>query len=133
MRKASTFSSGNSDDVIGRRNQYLALLQEWMATPFIGTGFGGVAAYTRSVEQPWSYELSYMALLFHTGILGFLLYGASVCWIYVKSILIIRSSDKIGLLLAPVLVGTTSFLIANATNPYLEKYDYLWVLFLPSA
>jgi hypothetical protein len=27
----------------------------------------------------------------------------------------------------------TAFLIANATNPYLERYDYLWVIFLPIA
>ena len=32
-----------------------------------------------------------------------------------------------------VLVGTVSFLIANGADPYLEKYDYMWVVFLPVA
>jgi hypothetical protein len=25
------------------------------------------------------------------------------------------------------------YLIGNATNPYLEKFDYIWVIFLPVA
>lgn len=33
----------------------------------------------------------------------------------------------------PVLVGTACFLIANTTNPYLAKFDYIWVVFLPVA
>jgi hypothetical protein len=33
----------------------------------------------------------------------------------------------------PVLAGMTCFLIANATNPYLGKFDCLWVIFLPIA
>ena len=32
-----------------------------------------------------------------------------------------------------ILTGACTFLIANATNPYLETYDYLWVIFLPLA
>jgi len=31
----------------------------------------------------------------------------------------------------PVLVGMASFLVANVTNPYLLKFDSMWVLFLP--
>jgi hypothetical protein len=31
------------------------------------------------------------------------------------------------------LTGMTTFLIANATNPYLEKFDCLWTVFLPLA
>jgi hypothetical protein len=31
------------------------------------------------------------------------------------------------------LVGFTCFLVGNATNPYLEKYDLMWVIFLPVA
>ena len=35
--------------------------------------------------------------------------------------------------MAASLVGTTCFLIASASNPYLEKFDFLWVLFFPVA
>ena len=79
------------------------------------------------------YELSYVALLFHTGIVGFAIYAAAVIWIYRMGLRIIRSGDRIGLYMVPALVGTTCFLIANATNPYLEKFDYIWVIFLPVA
>ena len=30
-----------------------------------------------------------------------------------------------------MLVGMASFLVANVTNPYLLKFDSMWVLFLP--
>lgn len=32
-----------------------------------------------------------------------------------------------------VLTGVSGLLIANATNPYLAKFDFMWVLFLPLA
>ena len=37
----------------------------------------------------------------------------------------------LGRYLAPVLVGMVSFLMGNAADPYLEKFDYMWVIFLP--
>ncbi len=87
----------------------------------------------RSVEMPWAYELSYAALLFHTGIIGFLIYSSGVICIFWMGLKIMRSGHWLGIYMLPVLVGTTCFLIANATNPYLEKFDYIWVIFLPVA
>jgi len=84
-------------------------------------------------DQPWAYELSYVALLFHTGIVGLTIYAAAIVWIYRMGLRMIRSGDRIGLYMLPTLVGTTCFLIGNATNPYLEKFDYIWVIFLPVA
>ena len=131
--EAFNFSSGASEDVVVRKAQYIAMMGEWANTPLIGTGLGGVASYVRNSEQPWTYELSYIALLYHTGFIGLLLYSAGVVWTYVNSLFVIRTDRRLGVYMAPVLVGTTCFLIGNATNPYLEKYDYLWVLFLPIA
>jgi hypothetical protein len=85
------------------------------------------------ITQPWSYELSYIALLYHTGLCGLGLYAAGVVWIFFTGWRIIRSGHPLAQRLIPVLVGTACFLIANATNPYLEKYDYMWVIFLPLA
>lgn len=28
-------------------------------------------------------------------------------------------------------MGMSSFLLANATNPYLGKLDYIWIILLP--
>ena len=130
---ALNLSSGTSEDVVVRKGQYVAMMSEWANSPLLGTGLGGVASYVRNDEQPWTYELSYVALLYHTGIIGVLIYAAGIIWTYWNSFLVIRTDRMLGLYMAPILVGTTCFLIGNATNPYLEKYDYLWVLFLPIA
>tara|TARA_B110000971_G_C19803123_1_gene405305 strand:- start:163 stop:378 length:216 start_codon:yes stop_codon:yes gene_type:complete len=43
-----------------------------------------------------------------------------------------KKHSAIGLL-APQLVALVCFLIINASNPYLGKFDYLWTIFLPIA
>jgi hypothetical protein len=133
VTEAFNFGGGTSDDVIGRRNQFISMMREWETTPLFGTGFGAAASYIRSTEQPWAYELTYVAMLFHAGVAGLLLYAAAVAWIFVNAIRVIQTDPRLGPLLLPVMVGTTAFLIGNASNPYLEKYDYIWVLFLPIA
>ncbi len=126
------FMGGESPYV--RKEQFIALLQEWSESPLLGAGHGAVARGSlRSYETPWAYELSYLALLFHAGLVGFSLYSAAVAWMFWMGFRMIRSGDRLGLYMLPVLVGTSCFLIANATNPYLEKFDYMWVIFLPVA
>jgi hypothetical protein len=60
-------------------------------------------------------------------------YAAGFVWIGVTAHRIARAGWPEAPSLVATLVGTTIFLVANATNPYLEKYDYLWVIFLPIA
>jgi hypothetical protein len=114
--------------------QLSALLSGWSEEPLLGAGLGAVApGLVRSLEQPWAYELSYVALLFHVGVLGVLLYAYGLYWT-VRGIRRVASDG--GPLAAPslaVLTGTACFLVANGTNPYLQKFDSLWVLFLPIA
>lgn len=117
-----------------RQEQFRALLQGWSANPIWGAGHGASAQMfgsVRSDDQSWAYELSYMALLYQTGLLGFAIYSAGVLWIYRMGLKLIRSGDALGFYVLPVLSGMTCFLIANATNPYLAKFDCLWVIFLP--
>jgi hypothetical protein len=117
-----------------RARQFEALVEGWRSSPLLGSGHGAPApGVIRSAEMPWAYELTYLAFLYHTGLVGFLLHGAGVAWIYVHSIRIIRAGSRLAPLMVAVLTGTTAFLVANATNPYLERYDFLWVLFLPLA
>jgi hypothetical protein len=117
-----------------RSQQLDALLTDWAGAPLLGAGHGASAAnLVRSTEMPWAYELSYAALLFHTGLLGFLAYSAAVVWIYADGLRVIRDGGALGAYMLALLVGLTCFLIGNATNPYLEKYDLMWVIFLPVA
>ena len=128
------FAFGSYVRGVERRDQFFNLLTGWMQSPILGSGHGGVApGWARSQETPWAYELSYVALLFHTGLAGFLIYAAGVGWIITMSLRVIRQGNRLGLCMLSVLVGTVSFLIANAADPYLEKYDYMWVIFLPVA
>jgi drug/metabolite transporter (DMT)-like permease len=128
------FSDVNNEDAFARKLQFDALLHGWIESPLIGDGHGGGASeYIRVPEMPYDYELSYMALLFHTGLIGIFIYGGAVIWLFLKTFSVIRRRPEAAGMLIPLLTGLTCFLIANTSNPYLEKFDYLWTLFLPIA
>lgn len=128
------FDFGRDVSATARSNQLVALLTEWGNAPLLGAGHGASAAGSvRSVDMPWAYELSYAALLFHTGLLGFVAYSSAVVWIYAEGVGVIRDGGPRASYMLAVLVGLTCFLVGNATNPYLEKYDLMWVIFLPIA
>jgi O-antigen ligase len=127
------FSSSNqSDSATGRIEQYVALMNGWAESPLIGKGLGASANISiRSELFPWSYELYYVALLFQTGLLGFAAYTAGIAWIFWSGIMIIKRGGADSRFMIPVLVGTSAFLIAAGTNPYLAAFDGIWVIFLP--
>lgn len=115
-------------------SQAAALLAGWIEEPVLGAGLGSVASgVVRSLEQPWAYELSYLALLFQVGLVGVALYAYGALWTLSQCRRVLRDGGPLAAPLAAVLVGSGSFLLANATNPYLQKFDSLWVLFLPLA
>lgn len=116
-----------------RYQQALALWHGWQARPWLGHGHGAVAVVIRNEERPWQYELSYLALLFHTGIVGILLYASCIAWIYWQGLQVIRYSDSYGAWMLASLTGTSAILIAHATNPYLYTLDSMWSVFLPVA
>ena len=117
-----------------RRVQLHSLMDGWREHPIFGAGVGAVArGPIRSIETPWAYELSYVALLFNIGVVGVLIYGTAVGNIIRRTASVARASVELRPWATPVLVGMASFLIGNATNPYLLKFDSMWVLFLPVA
>lgn len=125
----------NDESTNLRYEQLTFLLKSWSQKPWFGFGHGAVSTYTiRSEKTPWIYELSYVALLFQTGIVGLSIYLLLLVWPIYKGILIIRKADReTCFIIIPSLVGCVSFLIANASNPYLQAYDCMWALFLPVA
>jgi hypothetical protein len=116
-----------------RHSQAEALLEGWLESPWVGWGHGSAAAVIRSEAMPWAYELQYHALLFQVGIIGFLMYFGCILWVFLQGLWVMRVSRQYGLLMFPLLVGLFCFLIANATNPYLLKFDFMWTIFLPLA
>jgi len=115
-----------------RRLMFVALIEGWIATSILfGAGNGAVADFVSSPEMPWAYELTYVYLLFTTGVVGvFLLFA----W-YAYAVMKLRRAtlDRPDLVVytAPMLTGSVMFCIAAATNPYFSKFDYLWIVHLP--
>jgi len=128
--------SGTDESELARREQFFALLNGWLERPLTGWGLGASAGQfgsIRSVEYPWAYELYYFALLYQVGLIGAAIYFGFVVWIYWMGIRIVRSGYSLSAFMVPFLVGMTGFLIASGTNPYLPRFDGLWIFFLPLA
>jgi hypothetical protein len=131
---AAGFQFSSDPIAMMRASQSAELLSGWWQSPWFGWGYGAIhPTLVRSVEMPWAFELSYLALLFNTGVVGTFFYGVGMAFIFLAGFVMARSGHRLGPQLLAVLVGTTTFLIANATNPYLPKFDYEWVIFLPLA
>ncbi|APO80680.1 hypothetical protein BL240_03900 [Pseudomonas putida] len=82
--------------------------------------------------MPWAYELFYVSLIFQYGIFGFVIYGLGVVALIVFLAQQVRRKGRDSFEFC-FLSGLVSFLLATATNPYLAKFDYMWVLFIPVA
>lgn len=130
---ASGFDFDTDPEALERKNQFISLIRGWQSSPLLGQGLGAQTEFVRSEERPWEYELQYALLLFNTGLLGFIAYSTGIVWIYMQAISLIRRGDYYAIRIIPLMVGMTSFLIANATNPYLQAYGHLWTIFLPIA
>jgi O-Antigen ligase len=135
FKESFDFSRGATDlGAQARREQYTALLDGWEDEPLLGAGLGTSArGSTRSELAPWSYELTYLALLFQTGIVGVLAYSSGIGWILWKGVQAIKNGGPLGQMVLPNLVGMAGLLIANGTNPYLQRFDGLWAIFIPLA
>jgi len=117
-----------------RKDQSIALWNGFLESPLVGSGFGrGVGDVVRDDAHPWNYELSYMLLLYNTGILGSVVYAFCLGQIYYFGIKQIKYDICDISIMISLLVAFSCFILANATNPYLQSFDFMWALFLPIA
>ena len=118
----------DSDTV--RYLQFYPLLEGFMSSPIIGNGFGYFTEKViRSAENPFSYELFFVALLAKIGLIGFIIYVFSLLLLYVASKM---QSDRISnysTILSSLSLMTTIFLAS--TNPFLDKQIGLLLLYGP--
>ena len=115
-----------------RALQLRAMLATWMDAPILGVGHGGTVSLIRDNDMPWAYELTYVALLFQTGTLGFLAYLSGILWTIYRLVVIIRDpTSPLRLYACAMLNGLIGLLIGSATNPYLVTFDSLWAVFMP--
>lgn len=125
------FGSG-SGSASERAWQYNALIDGWLNSSIaFGAGNGAAAAVSRSEIFPWAYELTYVYLLFSTGLVGVVVYFGWYGYGLNRLRRAIRARPDLAVYAAPILTGSLSLGIAAATNPYFGKFDYLWMLLLP--
>lgn len=130
--RAFDFSGEQSAGI--RAQQFSALITGWSESPVIGQGLGATEkTIIRSHDMPWAYELSYAALLFQSGLLGVFAYSFAVLWVFYAGLRIVRHKPETAQIVLPLVAGLAGFLLVNATNPYLTKFDFLWTIFLPVA
>ncbi|MEE9455421.1 MAG: O-antigen ligase family protein [Paracoccaceae bacterium] len=110
-------SDFNSDSA--RYTQTMSLIESWQDSIFLGRGLGSSADVVRSKFAPYSYELTYVALLMKTGVLGVIFAVAIFMSVHfsIHSFSRYRSPNinRNG----PFSVGLVLFLMVTFTNPYL--------------
>lgn len=127
----SSFDFKNNDSNYERTLQYRSITEDFMEHPLFGRGNGYVSSYIRTPDAPWEYELTYNYLLSAFGIIGILFLIIPYFIVFYRCIRIVRNDGTYSYLIVPALSGALVLLIANATNPYLLKFDFLWSFFLP--
>lgn len=124
------WSGLDSSNQTERIVQFNSLLLGWSENPMLGEGIGGVADYIRNKNRPWTYELTYMYLLFSTGMVGFFIYVGLTCKNLFNFFFLIPSLKSRNVELACILFGYIMFFIQAATNPYFSGFDTLYIFSL---
>ncbi|WP_339060912.1 O-antigen ligase family protein [Tepidibacillus marianensis] len=109
------FSQANESNSI-RKEQAVKLIAEFFNHPIFGKGFGGTleSGYVRSVSEPYSFELSYLELLYKLGIVGFSIFVMGLV-LFFRAILNLNDKKmNITLFAAGI-----SLLFISITNPYI--------------
>jgi len=112
-----------------REQQAPKLWDAFKQNPVFGDGLGAVVRprFVRDPAAPWSYELTYLQLLFQTGVLGLLAVLALPLAAIRRGLRNASTSELRALPLAGAM-AILGILVASATNPYLlASYGMLCV------
>jgi hypothetical protein len=102
------------------------LINAFMKSPLLGSGFGGRAGYIRSDERPWSYELTYYQMLFNLGIVGVTFLGTLFA-VYLAAVVRLLRQFKDGSAIPfGLLIAFFSLLVGAYSNPYFGGFDSLF-------
>lgn len=88
----------------------------------LGSGLGATlpSGYRRSTAEPWSFELSYLQLLFQLGVVGMLFLLALPVWALYRGLrALTRADPDRRVVIAAGIGGIAGFLFTSAGNPYL--------------
>ncbi|HEY6550632.1 MAG TPA: O-antigen ligase family protein [Solirubrobacterales bacterium] len=103
-----------------REQQAPKLWDAYKQNPVFGDGLGAVVRprFVRDPAAPWSYELTYLQLLFQMGVLGLLAVLALPLAVVRRGLKEASTSELRALPLAGAM-AILGILVASATNPYL--------------
>ena len=123
------FSNVNNSSSHRRYVQFFQLKDAIMDNPFFGLGLGSsVDEFYIKRSEPWAYELSYLSILMQFGIVGFILISLTVVYII---LLFIQNRNTLFFYESlPFMMCIFSLLIITTSNPYIFKFDYLWLIFI---
>lgn len=93
--------------------------------PVVGAGFGAYGGYTRSLDRPWIYELTYHQMLFNFGLLGVLYHLLLFALFFYYVTRIIRRKTEGSAIPFAMMVSLVTLLIGAYSNPYLGSFDFL--------
>ncbi len=114
-----------------RAMQFKSLTNDFLQHPIFGRGQGYVSSFVSTPESPSEYEMSYSYMLGGKGLVGAFIIFGSYFIVLLKSIRAIRRSKELAGFVLPPILGLICLSIMNITNPYLNKFDFLWIFFLP--
>ncbi|MEW6414090.1 MAG: hypothetical protein AB1482_02425 [Pseudomonadota bacterium] len=131
---AETLTTTGLQDVSAqiRYHQFVSLLDGWRESGvWFGAGNGSHTSLIRDPDMPWAYELTYVYLLYSTGIVGVVFYFGWFAWGLARIRKALIDRPDMSLYITPIIAGVLGLCIGAATNPYFGKFDYLWVIMLP--
>jgi len=98
------------------------LLRGFRRHVVLGSGLGATlpSGFRRSQPEPWSFELSYLQLLFQLGVVGIILLLAAPVWALYRGIRsLARADSDHRVAIAAAIGGIAGFLFTSGGNPYL--------------
>jgi hypothetical protein len=105
-----------------RFDQAHSLLSSFGSSPLFGMGFGSSAEIVRSESAPFSYELTYFALLAKVGLVGMLLIA---CWFVLQMQKVLRLPRPMRVI---AFTAILCFVGVTSTNPYLLNLFGIWLV-----
>ena len=109
-----------------RTIQRTYLVEGFLRSPVLGSGFGAYGGYLRSEARPWAYELTYHQMLFNIGIVGTAFLGFLVSVYLVMVVGLLRRFKHGSAIPSALLVAFCSLLVGAYSNPYLGSFDLLF-------
>ncbi len=118
----SLFTARNEQSTAVRLEQAPQLIRGFRRHVALGSGLGATlpSGYRRSASAPWSFELTYLQLLFQLGVIGLailLTVPAAALFFGVRALS--RAEPNRRIMIAAGIGGLVGFVFTSASNPYL--------------